>query len=96
MVGRLTLMFMSHPDIDQGAQHVAGRLDHLGGCPGMQLGHLEIHQFIRQLHLITRWRIETGDLAGRLARQLLGPLEPCTPAVMADSIRIGTLLCRVG
>ncbi len=42
----------------------------------MQLGHLEIHQFIRQLHLLTRWRIETGDLAGSLARQLLGPLEP--------------------
>ena len=68
----------------------------LADAPACSSAGLEIHQFIRQLHLITRWRIETGDLAGRLAGQLLGPLEPCTPAVMADSIRIGTLLCRVG
>jgi hypothetical protein len=92
MVGRLTLMFMSHPDVDQGAQHVAGGLDHLGGGAGMQLGHLEIDQFIRHLYLITRRGVEAGDLAGRLTGQLLGPLESCTPVVMARSIRIGTLL----
>ncbi|MNE11047.1 hypothetical protein D3C80_1037880 [compost metagenome] len=41
----------------------------------MQLGHLEIHQLVRHLYLVTRRGVEAGELAGCLTGQLLGPLE---------------------
>lgn len=87
---------MSHPDIDQGAQHVAGGLDHLGGGAGLLLGHLEVDQLLGQLHPLTGGVLRRAIWLEAWPANCSARWNPCTPAVMADSIRIGTLLYRVG